>query len=278
MGGSEFYRPATLLSNRHSAGRTFHVIVDELISVASFPVHLSVAMSASGVCATCLLVSGVATPSEVVLYFTLGTMGGVTPDVDAEGSTPLRISFEMLSLLGASLFMFSLGSNLSVLELCLVWLMVFFSLRYGLFHAFHRLTVHRGVFHTIPAAFFCGFLTATIAHRLGGMGALQAWIAGAFVTFGYLVHLILDEIYSINLYGAQMKRSFGTAFKIFAPRSPMASLLLYVALFVFWQFTPDTRTFVATFTSVQFWQHIETRLIPHNGWVRNLRLVDTQKQ
>ncbi|CAK0764542.1 Metal-dependent hydrolase [Gammaproteobacteria bacterium] len=228
-------------------------------------------MSASGVCATSLLVAGVATPPEVALYFTLGAMGGVAPDVDSDGSTPLRISFETLSLLGASFLMFSLGTQLSVAELCLVWLTIFLSLRYGLFHAFNRLTVHRGVFHTIPAAFLSGFLTATISHRLGGVASLQSWIAGAFVTLGYLVHLILDEIYSVNLYGAQIKRSFGTALKIFAPHSPLASLLLYVALVASWQFTPDARPFVNIFTNPQFWQHIETRLLPHNGWFHNFR-------
>ena len=240
--------------------------------MASVPVHLSVAMAASGVCATSLLVIGLATPPQVVLYFVLGTAGGVAPDMDSEHSTPLRIGFELLSVLGASLLLFRLGAELSVAELCCVWLAAFVILRYGLFYLFVRFTVHRGVFHTIPAAVLLSFLAAIVVHRLGGAEPLEAWIAGFFMAFGYLVHLILDEIYSVDLYGAQMKRSFGTALKLFAPRSPLASLFLYVTLIAVWPLTPDTRTFVNTFTNAHVWQHIETRLLPHGGWFHNLHL------
>ncbi len=238
--------------------------------MASFPVHLSTAMAATGVAATTLLVVGLATPPEVVLYFLLGTLGGVVADIDAEHSSPLRIGFEVFSVLGATLLMFRLGNKLSVIELCLVWLVTFVTLRYGVFYVFTRYTVHRGVFHTIPAAVLFGLLTATIVHRLGSATPLEAWIAGTFVAFGYLVHLILDEVYSVDLYGAQMKRSFGTAFKLLSPRSPMASLLLYVTLVAVWPLTPEAHTFINTFTNAHLWQRIETRLLPHDGWFHNL--------
>ncbi len=240
--------------------------------MASFPVHLSVAMTVSGIGATTLLVSGMATPPDVVLYFMLGTLGGVLPDMDSKHSTPLRVGFEVFSVLGASIVMFRLGTHLSVLELCCLWLGTFVALRYGLFYAFTSLTVHRGVFHTIPAAVLLCFLTAIVVHHLDGSTPLASWIAGIFAGCGYLVHLILDEVYSVDLAGAQMKRSFGTAFKILAPRSPFASLLLYVTLIAVWQWTPDTRSFVNTVTNGHLWQRIETRLLPHDGWFHHLHL------
>lgn len=242
--------------------------------MASFPVHLSIAMATGGICATSLLVAGLASPHEVILYFSLATVGGVSPDLDSDNSRPLRIGFELFSLFAASLFMFNLGTRLSVMELCLAWIVVFFTLRYGLFYMFTHFTVHRGIFHSVPAAFFIGFLTSIVLDQLSGIPPLQAWIAGAFATGGYLVHLILDEIYSIDLYGAQIKHSFGTAFKFFAPKSPKASLLLYVALLGVWRLTPDIQPFLSTFSNAHLWQRIESRMLPKNGWLHNLKMKD----
>ena len=38
-------------------------------------------------------------------------------------------------------------------------------------------------------------------------------MSGLFVSVGYVIHLVLDEIYSVDLTGARVKRSFGTALK-----------------------------------------------------------------
>lgn len=231
--------------------------------MACFSTHLSVAIATSGICAASLLVAGLANPLEIALYFSLGIIGGISPDLDADNSTPFRISFELFPVFGATLIILNLTNRFSLIELCLVWLGVFLILRYGLFYAFAKLTVHRGVFHTIPMALLFGCLTAIALHRLGGMSVLRAWIAGAFMIIGYVTHLILDEIYSINIYGARLKNSFGTAFKLFAPRSPIASLFLYIALFGAWKFAPDINPFLHTFNNNQLWQRIENRILPN---------------
>jgi len=237
--------------------------------VACFQTHLTVAMGVSGICATSLLVAGLASPAESSLYFALGTVGGVAPDVDSDSSTPLKIAFEVLSFVVASLVMFGLGTQFSALFLCIVWISAFFAFRHGVFQYFTHSTVHRGVFHTIPAAVLLGFITAAIAYRITGMAPLQAWLTGIFIAIGYLVHLILDEAYSVNLYGMQMKKSFGTAFKFFAPRSPIESIAVYVAIFLFVWVVPDTHVLRDTFANSRVWKCMGVRFFPHTTETSN---------
>ena len=51
--------------------------------MANFKTHVSVAAALSGVLATGFLAAGVAAPKDVWLYFAMGTVGGVLPDIDA---------------------------------------------------------------------------------------------------------------------------------------------------------------------------------------------------
>ena len=230
--------------------------------MANFAVHFVTALAASGLAATSLLVTGLATPGEFGLYFALGTVGGLAPDVDSNNSTPLRLAFNLFSVVGASLVMLRFTAKLSVVELCLLWAGVALTLRYGVFWAFNQLTIHRGVFHSIPAALLFGFITTVALYRLGRYPAFQSWIAGSFVTFGYLVHLTLDELYSVNLYGVRFKRSFGTALKFTSPRSQRATLLLYLITGLAWYLTPTASHFLHTFKDPQLYQRMEQRFAP----------------
>ncbi len=42
-----------------------------------------------------------------------------------------------------------------------------------------------------------------------------SWFYGLFLFGGAMVHLLLDEMYSVNLMGMTMKRSSGTAMKFY---------------------------------------------------------------
>jgi len=59
--------------------------------MANFKTHVSVAAALSGVLATGFLAAGVAAPKDVWLYFAMGTVGGVLPDIDADHSIPGRM-------------------------------------------------------------------------------------------------------------------------------------------------------------------------------------------
>ena len=56
---------------------------------------------------------------------------------------------------------------------------------------------------------------------------------------------MLDEIYSVDLVGAKVKRSFGTALKIISANMKSTSLLVLATILAFYM-TPSTEKFVKT--------------------------------
>jgi hypothetical protein len=46
---------------------------------------------------------------------------------------------------------------------------------------------------------------------------------------GFLTHLVLDEIYSVDVMDVHIKKSFGTALKLVDTRNPAASSAMVVA-------------------------------------------------
>ena len=75
--------------------------------MANFKTHLSVAAGCSGVLTTGCLAVGLATPQHVWLYFALGTLGGILPDIDANNSIPGRMLFSFFALIVAFSALFS---------------------------------------------------------------------------------------------------------------------------------------------------------------------------
>ena len=134
----------------------------------------------------------------------------------------------------------------SVVELWGVALVILLCVRWPLMALFHRIAVHRGALHSLAAALMAGVVATAIASRALGREPDVAWMVGAFTTFGYLIHLTMDELWSVDFSGARIKRSFGTALKpIDLKRLPGSVAVVAVAL-VAWFFTPPTATALAT--------------------------------
>jgi hypothetical protein len=235
--------------------------------LASFNVHLSVGIISSGIAATTMLVAGLGSDRQVVVYFLLGAIGSLLPDVDSDSSIPVQIAFSFASIMLAFLVMFLFtGLFGSVAELFLVWVGTYLLFRWLVFELFTRLTVHRGAFHTIPAALLFGFLTTAISQRVFAYETFAAWMNGAFVCFGYLVHLTLDELYSVNLFGMHTKRSLGTALKLRSKTSWPATLYLYLATAVAFYATPPVEPVRDALVDKEVLEVIGTRLLPEKTW------------
>jgi hypothetical protein len=102
-------------------------------------------------------------------------------------------------------------------ETILLTLMVLYIIiRFGVSELVNRLSIHRGMFHSIPAM----FIAADIAY-LGypGPNIKSKILMATGVAIGFLSHLILDEIYSVELNGVavRLKKSAGSALKIAGP-------------------------------------------------------------
>jgi membrane-bound metal-dependent hydrolase YbcI (DUF457 family) len=196
--------------------------------MADFYTHVTGAATASGMLATGLFMTGEVGNAAVVGYFVLGVTGGLLPDIDSNSSIPLRVAINVMGVVGSFLAVFASGRALSLLELVLLWAICFAAVRWGLFYGLTRFTTHRGLIHSIPAA-GCFSLGATlVAWHVFAQPALQAWLCAVFLGTGYLVHLLLDEYYSVNLMGMKLKASFGSALSLGSRRQPLGTALLYL--------------------------------------------------
>ena len=108
-------------------------------------------------------------------------------------------------------------------------------LRFGLGPLLKKFTVHRGMFHSIPALIIAAMIAFLICDT--GMTTVRFFKAGG-VALGFFSHLLLDEIWSVNLRGngPMVKKSFGTAIKFFGPtaagNSACYGILILISLLV----------------------------------------------
>ncbi len=235
--------------------------------MANFNTHLAVACVGSGLCATVAL-AGQAAPANYMMTLTLaGAIGGILPDIDLEKAIPARMLFNALGVVFAFIALFTLTKKYSIAELWLVWLAAYFFIRYGIFTIFQERTRHRGIFHSVLAGVFFMTLTAVIFDKVFGEPAALAWLTGLFVFIGFLIHLSLDEIYSVDIEGKHLKKSFGTALKLFDYHSWRASGAMAVALVAVFFAAPPAHEFVEIVKPPVFFAFLKNRLLPKgNNW------------
>lgn len=238
--------------------------------MANFHTHILVAGAMSGIGCIGALTTGLALPSDVPTYFAMGLLGGILPDIDSDHSTPVSLFFSAAGLLCAFLAVFHWLSPLSIAELVLLWTGIYVLIRYALCQAFMRLTVHRGVFHSLLAATFFSITAATVLHYLFDRSPITAWFGGIFLGFGYVVHLTLDELYSVDILGTTIKRSFGSALKPFSLSQLKASILLALATGAVLTLSPDFAPFRDALLGIELHDQVTDRLWPHEGWFKDL--------
>jgi hypothetical protein len=238
--------------------------------MADFKTHMIGAAAVSGIAATGLLLIGIAGNGAVAAYFVLGVVGGLLPDLDSDTSIPVRVAFTVLAIWTCFLLVFHLGHRYSLIELVALWAACYLAVRYGVFTLFAQITAHRGLFHSLPAAAAAALVTVLIAHRIFGQSAVEAWLCGAFVALGFLVHLLLDEIYSVDLMGAQLKRSFGTALNLGSASNPYGTAALYGVVAGLFYLSPPPGDFLAVMLSRDTYLGITERLFPAGSWFQGL--------
>ncbi len=234
--------------------------------MANFSTHLGVGAVASGLAASVALAAGAVPAGELATLMAAGIIGSILPDIDLQKSHPSRMLFGALGILFAFIALFRYYSVYSIAELWAIWLGVYALVRLGLWRFFHRHAVHRGIFHSVLAGLLFMALTAIVLTHLLGRDPAIGWLGGLFVFFGYMVHLSLDEIYSVDFEGAYVKRSFGSALKIWQYDSPRASLLMTAAFLAVVTFSPTVTPFVQTMASLRLNDFFQQRMWPEDQW------------
>src|SRR5262245_3684730 len=204
--------------------------------MASYQGHLALAAplwAAYGIAGAVYLLQG----SDWGVYFLaagLTTLGGLLPDLDSDSGVPVR---EMFGLLAAAvpilLFRRLQHMGFPLEEILVILAALYLLIRYGGAAIFKRITVHRGMFHSIPAMFIAGLVVYLLDRGpTPNMEQLleRVYLAGG-VMIGFLSHLVLDEVYAVDFMGLRVKlnKYAGSAIKFWSS-SLLATATTYLIL------------------------------------------------
>lgn len=199
--------------------------------MASFRAHFSFGILL-GVAAVAAIVSFALADSSsfFVAVFVAAVIGGIMPDMDSDSGIPFHVTFGVLSCIAGSLALihvmqtaprdYQLLIGWPIGAMFLVWVVA------GAI--FKKITRHRGMVHSIPAALLSGLMTFIIAQKYGFVEK-DAFFLALALTIGYLGHLVLDEIYAaVNFHGVPFipNKAFGSALK-FLSHSHLINALVY---------------------------------------------------
>jgi len=204
--------------------------------MAGYRAHFAFGVLTAACVAVAMLVVSWVSLKVMPLVFLFAVIGSMLPDLDSDTGVPVRLLFGTLAVATIGLALFYATDNTATswpqqgLIAVGAGLFVYFVIG-GIFKHF---TVHRGVFHSIPAALVIGLVAMSVSGLLG-IGEKMALAIGLAITAGYLTHLVLDEINStVNLSGIPFKpkKSLGTALKL-TGGSKITTTAIYVALVLF---------------------------------------------
>ena len=215
-----------------------------------------------------LFASAIATPQEVLIYFTFGVIGGLLPDIDSDNSLAVRLLFSFIATVIAFLVMFKQQADNTLVELFLIWAGSFAFIKFFLFSLFTKVTVHRGIIHSIPASVLFGLITTILLSRIFHFTDFVSWMAGLFIFGGSILHLLLDEICSLNILGGRTKKSAGTAFKFGSMGDAKSTLFIYILIVFLFIASPEYKPFFSVVFDANTYQHLE--FFPKGPWFTEL--------
>jgi membrane-bound metal-dependent hydrolase YbcI (DUF457 family) len=181
--------------------------------MADFKTHMSVSTATGALLALAGYQAKIPLDTCVVAG-TLCSVSGMLPDLDSNSGRPLREATAM----GAAVIPMLLADRLQRLDVAhdtmvLIAILTYVAIRFVLAEVFRRYTVHRGMWHSIPAAAICGCFAFMI---MSNEDITLRLFKTSGVVLGFLSHLILDEVWSVDFKKGnyKFKESFGTALKL----------------------------------------------------------------
>jgi membrane-bound metal-dependent hydrolase YbcI (DUF457 family) len=183
--------------------------------MADFKTHLIGGAAAGVVAALASAWIGWVDWQWLPLVATAGIVGGLAPDVDSESARPQRILFGAAAVIVPSVLLYRVQWLQRDPERAVLSWVIFAALTWwpGRW-LFQRATVHRGMLHSLPAVAIFGAIAFLFAGRRAEDVTYQIAV-GLTAAVGYLTHLALDELWSVDFEGRtiRVKKSLGTALK-----------------------------------------------------------------
>ena len=121
---------------------------------------------------------------------------------------------------------------------------------------FKKITNHRGIFHSIPAAILSGLIALSLFNLFIVDLELKIILSLA-IGIGYLCHLVLDEMNSIvNLEGTPFvpNKALGSALKLYS-KNWIPTIVVYILI-----------AFLVYFHWLLIYTYIQTNVIPDTPW------------
>ena len=166
---------------------------------------------------SCLLASG------------LCSLAGMLPDLDSDSGVPIRETMSFAAAIAPMLLLDRFARmNWDHESIVLAGGVAYLLVRFGLSGLLKSYTVHRGMWHSVPAALIAGVLAFLLCSCEDAFA--RSFKTGA-VVLGYLSHLALDELYSFQIRPGhvRIKQSLGSAFKLWS-RDSWANIATYALL------------------------------------------------
>ena len=184
--------------------------------MAMFPTHIKCSTLAGIGCGTVAFVGYGVPLTTSAVGAGLCAIGGILPDIDSGPGIPLReITTFLASVVPTMLITRLLSYSFTQESLILTGAIIYVGIRFGLSHFLRHYTVHRGMFHSFPTMAIFGEMTYLLFY---GESMFVRIFMVSSVCLGVFIHLLLDEIYSVEWDGKpHLKRSFGSAMKFTGP-------------------------------------------------------------
>jgi membrane-bound metal-dependent hydrolase YbcI (DUF457 family) len=184
------------------------------MSMAGFRTHVGISSALGvGYAGTLHTMYGVPLPTATVAGALCG-FAGMLPDLDSDYGVPLR---EAMSFAAATIPVFMVNRfeslQLSREAIIIIAIGLYLFVRFGIGTMIRKFTVHRGMFHSIPAMLTFGGIAYLLT---GGFPSNERYMMAGGVMGGFFSHLLLDEIYAVEFKAGRWrtKKSFGTAMKL----------------------------------------------------------------
>ena len=200
--------------------------------MASFAQHVNTAVVISGITIAPLYTSSIIDIHQAFTLLFFGILGGILPDIDLDNSKPIQIASSILSIFIPLLAILILLNSLSISKMLFIWFLTAMLLHFIIFKILLHLTVHRGVIHSVPMGIVFAQVVNISLHYIFNMEEFFSLLCGLFIFIGFIIHLVLDEIVSLNAFGMNFKKSLGSALKFYDKNNHFGSIILYLTIII----------------------------------------------